>query len=147
MARAEILLVEDDEVARRLYSRFLGDLDYRVVVAEDGAKAIALLHRLKPDLVLLDIMMPRLDGIAACPKIRAKVGESVPILFLTTLDDLDSVRRAIAAGGDDFIIKAGDLDAVLARVRFWTSPRTAAQAEQRRRTMLASLRRTNASVA
>ncbi|HEX2658092.1 MAG TPA: hybrid sensor histidine kinase/response regulator, partial [Polyangia bacterium] len=84
----------------------LEDEGHEVVLAEDGEKAVALFSRRTPDCVLLDVKMPKMDGVEACRQIRALPGGAeVPIVFLTALRDLDTFDRVQFAGGDDFMTK------------------------------------------
>jgi DNA-binding response OmpR family regulator len=138
MSRALILLAEDDPATRRLYSDVLRAKSYQVVCAINGVEAVQLVDRTTPDLILLDIMMPDLDGIGACKQLRPIVGHETPIVFLSALNEVATVRKALEAGGDDFVIKSGDLRSVLERVAFWTNKRTAAEARERRKAALDS---------
>ncbi len=121
MARKLVLLVEDNESARRLHADFLKSMSYQVVSGVNGLDALRLLERVKPDVILLDIMMPELDGISACRQIREKFGDATPIIFLTAAYESETVRKALAAGGNDYVIKSGNLSGVLERVEYWTA--------------------------
>src|SRR4051812_9744030 len=86
--RTKILVVDDDPSIREILSTQLGRLKYDTAVAADGQEAIAVFKSAKPDLVLMDLMMPTMDGLTACQRIRAleKKGQRTPILFLTARD-------------------------------------------------------------
>jgi DNA-binding response OmpR family regulator len=114
-----ILLAEDDRKLRKLYTDTLKAAGYNVIAASDGAEALELLHTLKPKLILLDVMMPKLNGIETCKRIRKKLGSEVPVVFLTALDQLDTVHECIAAGGDDYVVKSESLVTILGRVEHW----------------------------
>jgi len=139
MARELILLVEDDSTTRQLYSQFLLTKSYRLVTAVNGVEALQMVNRMKPDLILLDIMMPELDGIGACLKIREAIGDTTPIVFVTAQNNAGMIRKALEAGGNDVIIKCADLAAVHERVKFWTKPHDPAEVQKRRQLALSAL--------
>jgi len=94
-------------------------LGYEVVAAADGVEALAVYETEHPDLVLLDVMMPRMDGLSACQKIRAlekKTGRRVPVLFLTARDSTHDKTSAALSGGDEFISKPISLEDLRDRV-------------------------------
>ncbi|MBK9925119.1 MAG: response regulator [Anaerolineales bacterium] len=113
-----ILIVDDDITARETLVAMLDGNDYEIHIAKDGFQALKLLETLQTDLVLLDIMMPGMDGYEVCRRIRAiqKVAE-VPIIILTALDDRNSLLRGIESGADDFLTKPIDRHELVARVR------------------------------
>ena len=104
-----VLFAEDDPMLRKLYSDALQASGYNVVSASDGDEAVELLHTVKPNVILLDIMMPRLSGIDACKRARKIIGGETPIIFLTALDQLDTVQECIAAGRADIVIQKGSI--------------------------------------
>lgn len=103
----KILVVDDDVSIREILSTQLSRLNYSTVTAADGAEAVSVFKAEKPDLVLMDVMMPRMDGLTACQKIRSleKKGSRVPILFLTARDTSHDKLSSALSGGDDFISK------------------------------------------
>ena len=114
-----ILLAEDDQRLRTLYTDTLEAAGYSVISARDGEEALELLYRVQPKVILLDIMMPRLDGVETCKRARKIVGNEVPIIFLTTLDELDALHECVAAGGDDYLIKSESVITIVERVGRW----------------------------
>lgn len=101
-----ILIVDDDLVIRSLLRRVLQKDGYQIEQAADGVEAVTAFIQFQPDLVLLDAMMPELDGFAACAQIKAlPQGDQTPILMITSLQDNDSVDRAFKVGATDFIPK------------------------------------------
>ncbi len=114
-----ILLAEDDPKLRKLYTDALEASGYNVISASDGDEAVELLHTVKPKVILLDIMMPRLNGIDVCKRARKMIGSETPIIFLTALDQLDTVQECIAAGGDDYIMKSESVSIIVKRVAYW----------------------------
>ena len=105
-AKALILVADDNAENRAVARATLEDEGYDVLLAADGEQAVAAFSERAPDSVLLDIQMPKMDGVAACREIRALPGgRDVPIVFLTALRDVDTFDRAQLAGGDDFMTK------------------------------------------
>jgi len=105
-AKALILVADDNAQNRAVAQATLEDEGYEVVLAEDGEQAVAAFARRPPDCALLDIKMPRMDGVEACRQIRARPGgRDVPVVFLTALRDVETFDRAQLAGGDDFMTK------------------------------------------
>ncbi len=101
-----VLLVDDDPVARLLTATALAERGWQVIEAEGGAPALDLFALQRPDVVVLDALMPGMDGFAACERLRRLPhGEHVPVLMLTGLDDEPSIARAYEAGATDFFVK------------------------------------------
>ena len=113
---ATILLVEDDQAVREALDRALGFEGYEVETARDGAIALSLLRDRTFDLIILDVMMPHLDGLETCRRIRAR-GDKVPILMLTAATAVDNRVEGLDAGADDYMPKPFALDELLARMR------------------------------
>src|SRR4051794_28663547 len=115
MAEA-ILVVDDDAPIRRMLDRVLTAEGYAVETAADGGDALAAVERAAPDLVVLDVAMDGLDGLAVCRRIRAK-GLSLPVLLLTARDTVPDRVAGLDAGADDYLAKPFATDELLARVR------------------------------
>lgn len=115
MALARILVVDDEATTRDLLSRILADAGYEVVDTYSAEEALALLHRQPFDLVTLDVMMPHVDGLEACRRIRAF--SSLPVIFVTARNEPLNEIEGFEAGGDDYIRKPFHIQAVLSRVR------------------------------
>lgn len=106
MPKIRVLVIEDDDDARLMYSIMLRSWDYEVIEAPTGADGVRLARQQKPDLILLDIMMPDIDGYAVCKQLRSDPHfRTVPILFLSALDATDDRIKGYTIGGDDFINK------------------------------------------
>lgn len=115
---ATVLVVDDNLQNREVAEGHLVGAGYRVVQAEGGAEALAILTSRRPDLVLLDVLMPGMDGYETCRRIRAlPEGGDTPVLFLTALGDLETHRAAMESGADDFLTKPLNRTELLIRVR------------------------------
>jgi diguanylate cyclase (GGDEF)-like protein/PAS domain S-box-containing protein len=113
------LIVDDDPTIRLVASRTLTSSGLRVVVADDAEQGLEAFHREQPDVVLMDVMMPGMDGYTAVEQLRASPsGHHVPVLMLTGLDDLESINRAYDAGATDFISKPINWGVLGHRVRY-----------------------------
>jgi signal transduction histidine kinase len=113
-----VLIVDDDSTARETLVAILEGEGYDLHQAKDGIQALRMLKQFQPDLILLDVMMPAMDGFEVCRNIRAtpQLAE-VPIILLTALDERDSLVRGIESGADDFLSKPLDRRELVARVR------------------------------
>ncbi|MCT7948958.1 PleD family two-component system response regulator [Ancylothrix sp. C2] len=113
-----ILIVEDDRTTRMLLRRAMEKEGYRVIEAADGEEGIADFVRQKPDIVLLDAMMPVMDGFTCCQHFQQMSGgNTTPVLMITSLDDPDSVDRAFEVGATDYITKPIHWPVLRQRVR------------------------------
>jgi two-component system cell cycle sensor histidine kinase/response regulator CckA len=113
-----ILIVDDEQSVREIIAGMLEDHGYNLALAGSGSEAIARATELTPDLILLDVMMPDIDGFEVCRRLRADpLLAEVPIIMITALNDLDSRLRGIEAGADDFISKPFNQAELRARVR------------------------------
>lgn len=101
---AKVLIVDDDGPVRRTLARTLGAEGYDTVLAGDGGAALAEVERDPPDAIVLDAIMPGLDGLAVARRLRAK-GLSVPILMLTARDEKESRIKGLEIGADDYLAK------------------------------------------
>jgi two-component system cell cycle response regulator len=117
-SRTPLILVADDEpVNLSLIKRRLEWEDYRVVTAEDGGQAVETARRVLPDLVILDVMMPVLDGLGACRLLKEDPStRDIPVIFLSALDDTDTKVNGLALGANDYISKPFRVEELLARV-------------------------------
>ena len=104
-----ILVIDDELITRTTLAAVLEKPNYRVDMAEDGIQGIEMAKRLNPDVILLDVMMPRMNGYDVCKRIRSdpNIGE-VPIIMVTALDDQDAKLNGLVAGADDFLAKPFD---------------------------------------
>jgi two-component system response regulator MprA len=111
-----ILVVDDDQAVRDSLRRSLAFNGYDVELAADGLAALESIARNRPDAVVLDVMMPRLDGLEACRRLRS-AGEDLPILVLTARDAVSDRVAGLDAGADDYLPKPFALEELLARLR------------------------------
>ena len=113
--KERILIIEDDEAIVRVLRRSLAYEGYTVDAALDGETGLSLARDAHPDLVILDWMLPGMDGLEVCQRLRA--GGNVPILMLTAKDTLHDRVQGLDAGADDYMVKPFQLDELLARIR------------------------------
>ena len=116
MAEAAILVVDDDAPILRMLDRTLSAEGYAVETAADGGQALAAVERSAPDLLVLDVGLPGLDGLAVSRRLRAK-GLAVPVLMLTARDSVPDRVAGLDAGADDYLVKPFATEELLARVR------------------------------
>jgi two-component system, OmpR family, response regulator MprA len=111
-----VLLAEDDRAIRHALERALTLEGYRVTAVADGVEALAQVHRAPPDVLVLDVMMPGVDGLQVCRVLRAE-GDRTPILMLTALVETADRIAGLDAGADDYVVKPFDVEEVFARLR------------------------------
>jgi twitching motility two-component system response regulator PilH len=112
-----VLVIEDDPAQRRLLERMLGARDYRVLTAPDGEAGVEIAAASHPDVIVLDVMMPRLNGYQACRALKSHDGTaSIPIIMLTTKDQPADAYWAAEVGADLFLHKPIDLPALFAEI-------------------------------
>ncbi|HEY3614141.1 MAG TPA: response regulator transcription factor [Gaiellales bacterium] len=113
---SRVLIVDDDAGVRRMLARTLEAEGYAVAVAADGGGALVEIERSAPDLILLDVTMPGLDGLGVTRRLRSK-GDAIPVLMLTARDGVADRVAGLDAGADDYLVKPFATDELLARVR------------------------------
>ncbi|UUU31715.1 response regulator transcription factor [Streptomyces sp. CA-210063] len=111
-----VLLAEDDRAIRHALERALTLEGYEVTAVADGVEALAQAHRNRPDVLVLDVMMPGIDGLQVCRVLRAE-GDRTPILMLTALVETADRIAGLDAGADDYVVKPFDVEEVFARLR------------------------------
>jgi two-component system alkaline phosphatase synthesis response regulator PhoP len=118
LADARILLVDDNEQNLELLQAYLDELGCEVVTARDGHEALRLAAEEPPDIVLLDVMMPRMSGFQTCVHLKNDARtRDVPVIMVTALSDISDVERAVECGADDFLSKPVNRLELLMRVR------------------------------
>ena len=118
-----ILVVDDDRAVRESLRRSLSFNGYSVELAQDGREALDLIANDRPDALVLDVMMPRLDGLEVCRQLRS-TGDDLPILVLTARDSVSERVAGLDAGADDYLPKPFALEELLARMRALLRRRT-----------------------
>lgn len=113
---SRLLIIEDEAPMRLALTDCLAAEGYRVLTASDGQSGLDRALQEKPDLILLDVMMPKLDGFAVCAELR-RLGLTSPILLLTAKGQLEDRVRGLDCGGDDYLVKPFSTDELLARIR------------------------------
>jgi two-component system response regulator MprA len=111
-----LLIVDDERAVRNSLRRAFTLAGYEVTEAEDGTQALAALERSSPDAVVLDVLMPDVDGLEVCRRMRA-AGDRTPVLMLTARETVADRVAGLDAGADDYLVKPFDLDELLARMR------------------------------
>jgi len=115
--RSRILIADDNAVNVELLEAFLVGLDCEIAIAVDGKDTLDKVASFKPDLILLDVMMPKLSGFEVCKKIKSDaVTKKIMILMVTALNELGDIERAVQAGTDDFLSKPVNKVELLKRV-------------------------------
>jgi two-component system OmpR family response regulator len=115
MPGSHLLIVDDEVNLRSMLAAALQFHGFEVSQAENGRSALDLVAGLRPDLILLDVMMPDLDGFEVCRRLRAD-GDRTPVLFLTARDSIEDKVRGLTLGGDDYLDKPFSLEELVARV-------------------------------
>jgi two-component system response regulator MprA len=106
--RVRTSLLADDSILQRMMTRAMLEAEgYQVLEAADGREVVDLVHLARPDLILMDVAMPSMDGVTAARRIRGQADDvaEVPIVFLSALDAAGDRASALAAGGDDYLVK------------------------------------------
>ncbi|MBA3841300.1 MAG: response regulator transcription factor [Actinobacteria bacterium] len=116
MTIPSVLVVDDDAPIRRMLRRTLEAAGYAVELAADGGAGLTAVERASPDLIVLDVGMPGLDGLAVCRRVRER-GLATPVLLLTARDALVDRVAGLDAGADDYLVKPFETEELLARVR------------------------------
>ncbi len=117
-ANARILLVDDNVQNVELMQAYLESLPCKIFTAKDGVEAVEAVHREKPDMVLLDVMMPRMSGFDVCRKIKSDpMSRDIVVIMVTALHEVGDHERAVECGTDDFLTKPVNKLELLTRVR------------------------------
>lgn len=129
-----ILLADDNQVDRLVLSRMVKSLGANVVEVSNGAEAVAAMQSVKPDIVLMDVMMPVMDGRQAARMIKQQAGEEfIPLIFLTSLTDADNLAECLDSGGDDFLSKPYNATVIAAKIRSFARMRLMHKTVQQQR--------------
>ena len=115
---ANILVVDDNEQNLELLQAYLEDIQCQTIPARDGIEALEIIKKSKPDLVLLDVMMPKMSGFEVCRRIKNNPETAdLPVIMVTALNELRDIERAIESGTDDFLSKPVNKLELITRVK------------------------------
>jgi len=113
-----ILIVDDNRENLELLEAYLEDIDCKTIAAYDGPEALEIIKKDKPDLILLDIMMPKMSGFEVCRRVKNDTATAhIPIIMVTALNDFGDMQRAVDCGTDDFVSKPVNKLEMLTRVK------------------------------
>ncbi|MGH8977483.1 MAG: response regulator transcription factor [Acidimicrobiia bacterium] len=115
MAKERLLLVDDEDNLRSMLEAALRHVGFEVHPVASGREALETVMAVRPDLIVLDVMLPDLDGFEVCRRLRAD-GSRTPVLFLTARDGTDDKVRGLTLGGDDYLVKPFSLEELVARI-------------------------------
>jgi diguanylate cyclase (GGDEF)-like protein/PAS domain S-box-containing protein len=137
-----ILVVDDDRVTRMTIGKVLNKAGYEIVEAQNGLEALAAVKQYQPEIVLMDVMMPQMDGYTACGVLRKTADhQSLPVLMLTGLNDVESIDKAFESGATDFITKPINWTLLTQRVRYTLRTKAMGVALQRNQDRLSQAQR------
>ncbi len=129
---ARILIADDNAQNADLLAEYLGDGDFEIAIAGDGEATLEQVRSFRPDVLLLDIMMPRLSGFEVCKRLKGDPAtRQLPILMITALDQPSDIERAVEAGTDDFLTKPIHRTELLQRVNALLASRQSQDALER----------------
>ena len=118
LSGSRVLIADDNEQNRELLDAYLADENYEILMANDGQETMDAIEANQPDLILLDIMMPRMSGYEVCEKIKSdQEKQNIPVLMVTALNEMGDIEKAVKAGCDDFLTKPVNQLELKTRVR------------------------------
>ncbi|HID52125.1 MAG TPA: response regulator [Anaerolineae bacterium] len=113
-----VLIVDDEQMTRSLLRMMLQREDYRIYEAGDGVEALTAVHQYRPDLILLDVMMPNMDGLTVCKRLREDVKTAdMPIILLSAKTQSSAIREGLQAGADLYLTKPVPRDVLLQNIQ------------------------------
>ena len=118
LSGSRVLIADDNEQNRELLDAYLADEDYEILMANDGQETMEVVDAQQPDVILLDIMMPRMSGYEVCEQLKADPEKrGIPVLMVTALNEMGDIEKAVKAGCDDFLTKPVNQLELKTRVR------------------------------
>jgi CheY-like chemotaxis protein len=138
--RSRVLIADDNEPNRELLEAYLADVDCEIATAVDGADTLAQVAAFQPDVLLLDVMMPKLSGFEVCQRLKGDAATSpIMILMVTALGELGDIERAVEAGTDDFLSKPVNRVELVKRVENMLKLRHVSDELERLRSYIATM--------
>ncbi|TPW31410.1 response regulator transcription factor [Martelella alba] len=116
-ARDIVLLVDDSPETLSFLTEALEESGYSVLIATSGANALSIVEKLSPDIVLMDAVMPKMDGFETCRRLKAGPAHTIPVIFMTGLSETEHIVHALESGGVDYLTKPINIDELRARIR------------------------------
>jgi len=130
--RPKILVVDDNKITTKLMRRYLEANGFTAIEAYDGIECLEQVRAHHPDLVIMDIMMPRMDGLSAVRALKADpASSSVPVAIVTALNDIETQSKAVEAGADDFLTKPIEEQLIVSKARMMSALATERRRVQR----------------
>jgi two-component system cell cycle response regulator len=121
MTQSKILIVDDNKITLKLIKKYLEGNDFDVTVANDGEECISIVHSWKPDIILLDVMMPKLDGYETIKRLKADENtKDIPVIIVTALNDVTNQVKSIKSGADDFLSKPIEEKLLISKIKLFT---------------------------
>jgi two-component system alkaline phosphatase synthesis response regulator PhoP len=118
LSGSRVLIADDNEQNRELLDAYLADEGYEILMANDGQETMDVVAASQPDLILLDIMMPRMSGYEVCEQLKSNPDlQGIPVLMVTALNEMGDIEKAVKAGCDDFLTKPVNQLELKTRVR------------------------------
>ncbi|MCH2210467.1 MAG: response regulator [Fuerstiella sp.] len=118
LSGSRVLIADDNDQNRELLDAYLSEEDYHILMARDGEETLQVVRNQQPDLILLDIMMPRMSGYEVCEQLKSDSEFSgIPVLMVTALNEMGDIEKAVIAGCDDFLTKPVNQLELKTRVR------------------------------
>ena len=112
-----VLIADDVEANRLLLKDIISEMGCQAVLAENGVQALKLAQHIRPQLIILDIAMPEMDGYEACRKLKENIDtKEIPVIFISALDEPNDIVRGFSIGGEDYIVKPFEIAELMARV-------------------------------
>ena len=137
-----VLVIDDDPMVRLLASESLTTKGFRVIEADNAEEGLATLEAERPDLVMLDVVMPGMDGFTACSRLRVRPhGQHIPVLMMTGLDDVTSIQHAYQVGATDFVTKPLNFTLLEFRLRYMLRAKAMGDELRQSEALLASAQR------
>ncbi len=121
MQKTKILIVDDNQITLKLVTKYLESNEFEVTVASNGQECIVSVEKSRPDIILLDVMMPKLDGYETIKQLKAKdETKDIPVIIVTALNDVTNQVKSIECGADDFIPKPIEEKLLVSKIKLFT---------------------------